>query len=105
MRSPWDSWFSFQSLPTGRVVVVMAIATLLAAADAAKGQSVAKACMACHDFAKGGPNRAGPNLWGVVGRKHGSAAGFAYSEAMAAKSAGSGSPRGTIAWNNATWPR
>ena len=33
MRSPWDSWFSFQSLPTGRVAVLMAIATLLAAAD------------------------------------------------------------------------
>lgn len=33
MRSPLDSWFNFRSLPTGRVLVVMAIATLLAAAD------------------------------------------------------------------------
>ena len=73
--------------PAGGEEPAVSLGTLLAAADAAKGQSVAKACMACHDFAKGGPNRAGPNLWGVVGRKHGSAAGFAYSEAMAAKSA------------------
>lgn len=60
---------------------------LLAAADPAKGEAVAKACAACHDFNKGGPNKVGPNLWGVVGRNHGSVAGFAYSEALAAKSA------------------
>ncbi len=73
--------------PAGGEEPAVSLGTLLASADAAKGQSVAKACMACHDFAKGGPNKVGPNLWGVVGRKHGSAAGFAYSEAMAAKSA------------------
>lgn len=33
MPSPLDSLFTFRSLPTGRVLVVMAIATLLAAAD------------------------------------------------------------------------
>lgn len=60
---------------------------LLAAADATKGKDVAKACLACHDLSKGGPNKVGPNLWGVVGRNHGSAAGFAYSDAMAAKKA------------------
>ncbi|MCX7350016.1 MAG: cytochrome c family protein [Alphaproteobacteria bacterium] len=57
---------------------------MLASADATKGQAVFKACQACHDGSKGGPNKVGPNLWGVVGRMHGSHEGFAYSDAMAA---------------------
>lgn len=57
---------------------------LLASADATKGQAVFKACAACHDASKGGPNKVGPNLWGIVGRNHGIHEGFAYSEAMAA---------------------
>ena len=59
------------------------LGTLLASADATKGQAVFKACAACHDGSKGGPNKVGPNLWGVVGRMHGSHEGFTYSEAMA----------------------
>ena len=59
----------------------------MASADATKGLATAKACAACHDFTKGGPNKVGPNLYGVVMRKHGSHEGFTYSEAMAAKSA------------------
>lgn len=57
---------------------------LLASADATKGQAVFKACQACHDGTKGGPNKVGPNLWGIVGRMHGSHEGFTYSDAMAA---------------------
>lgn len=57
---------------------------MLASADATKGQAVFKACAACHDASKGGPNKVGPNLWGIVGRNHGIHEGFAYSDAMAA---------------------
>ena len=57
---------------------------MLASADATKGQAVFKACAACHDPSKDGPNKVGPNLWGIVGRMHGVHEGFAYSEAMAA---------------------
>lgn len=57
---------------------------MLASADATKGQATFKTCQACHDGTKGGPNKVGPNLWGVVGRMHGSHEGFSYSEAMAA---------------------
>lgn len=60
------------------------LGTMLAAADAAKGQTVFKACAACHDASKGGPNKVGPNLWGIVGRNHGVHEGFSYSDAMAA---------------------
>ncbi|MFN0192693.1 MAG: c-type cytochrome [Aestuariivirga sp.] len=71
----------------GEAAAAVPLGTLLAKADPAKGQTAAKACAACHDFNKGGPNKTGPNLFGVVGRNHGSVAGFAYSEAMAGKSA------------------
>lgn len=70
----------------GGETATVALGTLLASADAGKGQAASKACAACHDFTKGGPNKTGPNLWGVVGRKHGSHEGFTYSAAMAAKS-------------------
>jgi cytochrome c len=69
----------------GDAAPAVSLGALLAKADPAKGEAAAKACAACHDFSKGGPNKTGPNLYGVVGRNHGSVAGFAYSEAMAAK--------------------
>ncbi len=56
--------------------------TDLAKADVAAGEAVSQKCASCHNFANGGPNQTGPNLWGVIGRKPGSHAGFAYSSAM-----------------------
>lgn len=58
------------------------LGTLLASADAGVGKQKVQLCMSCHDFTQGGPNRIGPNLWGVVGRPVASHAGFAYSPAM-----------------------
>jgi len=58
---------------------------LLAKADPAKGQNAFKKCMACHTADKGGPNKVGPNLYGVVGRPAASHAGFGYSAALKAK--------------------
>jgi cytochrome c len=58
---------------------------LLASSDVKRGETAAKKCQACHTFEKGGPNRVGPNLWGVVGRNKASHAGFNYSAAMKAQ--------------------
>ncbi|HMK68817.1 MAG TPA: cytochrome c family protein [Stellaceae bacterium] len=43
------------------------IGPLLAAASVDAGKTVAKKCVACHTFDKGGRNGVGPNLWSVVG--------------------------------------
>jgi cytochrome c len=59
------------------------VTPLLAKVDVAAGEAAAKKCAACHTFDKGGPNRVGPNLFDVVGRKPASQPGFAYSKPMA----------------------
>jgi len=61
------------------------IEKLLASATVDRGQSTARACLACDNFQKGGPNGIGPNLFGVVGRPKASEPGFSYSDAMKAK--------------------
>jgi cytochrome c len=58
------------------------IIPLLASANAQAGQAVAKQCTSCHTFEKGGPNRVGPNLWGVVGGDKAHAQGFNYSQVL-----------------------
>ncbi|CAN5478360.1 c-type cytochrome [soil metagenome] len=41
-------------------------------------------CAECHSIGKDGADAVGPNLWGVIGRKAGSKADFAYSDALKA---------------------
>lgn len=58
------------------------ILALIAAADVAKGEKIAKACAACHTFNKGGANGVGPNLYNTVGGPKDHAPGYAYSGAL-----------------------
>lgn len=60
------------------------IEKLLQTASVEKGGAASKKCASCHTFEKGGPNRTGPNLFGVVGRPRATLAGFNYSAAMKA---------------------
>ncbi len=57
---------------------------LVAAADIARGEKLAKACAACHSFEKGGPNGVGPYLWNTVNKPKHHASGFSYSGALTA---------------------
>ncbi|MBX9741693.1 MAG: cytochrome c family protein [Beijerinckiaceae bacterium] len=58
---------------------------LLAKADAKRGETLSKPCAACHTFEKGGADKIGPHLYGVVARPIASASGFAYSDALKGK--------------------
>jgi cytochrome c2 len=57
-------------------------AALVAAADLAEGEKLFRRCAACHAV-EAGKNKAGPSLFGIVGRDIASADGFSYSDALA----------------------
>lgn len=56
--------------------------TVLKTADVAKGKQISQKCQQCHDLSKGGPDKIGPNLWGIVNRPRASRSSFSYSSAM-----------------------
>ena len=63
------------------------LATLPAAyqgADIENGKHKFVQCAACHTLTQGGPNMIGPNLYGVFGRKAGTATGYDYSDGVKA---------------------
>ncbi len=57
------------------------LATLLASADAAKGETAFAKCTACHTIAAGGADGVGPNIHAIMGKAK-AAGGFAYSSAL-----------------------
>lgn len=58
---------------------------LLLPANITAGQAVSAKCASCHTFTQGGANGTGPNLYGTLGKKPGTHAGYSYSPAMAAE--------------------
>ncbi len=79
--------------------LVAATAALLAgpahaAGDAEEGAKVFRRCAVCHTAEEGGPNKIGPNLWGVIGSTSGTrSTGFRYSKALR---------DAALAWNDDT---
>ncbi|MGO3931127.1 cytochrome c family protein [Rhodopseudomonas pseudopalustris] len=91
--------------PQGTPAPSEPIEKLLQTASIDKGATAAKKCATCHAFEKGGPNRTGPNLFGVVDRARAAVPGFNYSAAMKAAGGSWGieelnafiaSPKGTV---------
>ncbi len=64
------------------------LSALYASADVAAGEKfVETKCTTCHDVSKGGANKVGPHIWGVVNRPVASISDFNYSAAMKAHAA------------------
>jgi len=74
------------------------IAHYLQTADVARGQNQFSRCQTCHTIDQGGAALQGPNLWGRMGSRIASVAGFNYSEALRGKAGESWT------WDNmSTW--
>jgi cytochrome c len=75
-----------QILGTLSAMALLAIAAPAAAAGnvAAGGDLFDSYCSDCHSVSPRGTNKKGPSLFNVVGRRAGTVAGFAYSDAMKA---------------------
>ncbi|MBT0671014.1 cytochrome c family protein [Novosphingobium profundi] len=84
--------FALSTLSMAAAAAV-AMTPSVASADAARGKTLFMRCMACHTVNKGGANKVGPNLAGVVGRKSASVKGFNYSAAM---------KKANLTWDQAT---
>ena len=65
-------------------VVKLNIKEILAIGNLAHGEKVFKKCSACHVVAKGGKNKIGPALYGIVGKASAVSEGYSYSKAMKA---------------------
>jgi len=59
------------------------IGPLMANADAARGQQLSKPCVQCHTFEKGGANKIGPNLFGVMEENIAQVSNYQFSPALA----------------------
>jgi cytochrome c len=60
------------------------IEPLLAKADPKRGEQLAKVCVQCHTFNKGGANKIGPNLWDITEEGMAEVPNYQFSAAMAA---------------------
>ncbi|HYM17248.1 MAG TPA: cytochrome c family protein [Micropepsaceae bacterium] len=82
MNKNWISAVTV-SIAAAGLIAATTVAQGAAAGDAKNGAQVfMENCGVCHTAEKGAPNKIGPNLFGVVGRKSATAPGYMYSPAM-----------------------
>ena len=89
-------WLCPFTLATGAVAEPAGTRPERILGDPVAGQRKFIVCRSCHSISSAGPNVTGPNLFGVYGRKAGTAPGYAYSRAL--KQTG-------IVWTDATLDR
>jgi cytochrome c len=71
------------ALAAALALACLGVAVANAAGDAAKGKAAfVRQCAICHTVEKDGDNRLGPNLFGIVGKKAGAVANYAYTNAF-----------------------
>ena len=80
---PEDGLVKQVSESANQTVEEVDIASLLAMGNVEHGEKVFKKCTACHVVNKGGENKIGPALYGVLGRKVAAIENYKYSKAMA----------------------
>lgn len=75
--------FAFNVAASSALALACLNGAAQAAGDPAKGQAAfVRQCAICHTTEKGGDNRYGPNLFGIVGKTAGTVPGFAYTNAF-----------------------
>ena len=82
---PKDTGGAGGAAPAADAFSFAKVAAALPNASADSGKEVFKACTQCHTPEKGGANKLGPNLYGIVDRDIGKHAGFTYSPAVSEK--------------------
>ena len=71
------------ALAAALVLACLGTGAAQAAGDAAKGKAAfERQCAICHTVEKGGDNRLGPNLFGIIGKKAGAAPDYTYTNAF-----------------------
>lgn len=82
---------------------VVALATPPAGATDPRNGAAAfvRQCALCHTVDRNGPNRFGPNLFGMIGRRAGTVPGFRYSEAFTRTADWEWSAEALAAWISA----
>jgi cytochrome c len=70
--------------PAQMAAKIEPIEPALAKADPKRGEQLIKPCVQCHTFEKGGANKIGPNLFGIMDENIAAVPNYQFSQALAA---------------------
>jgi cytochrome c len=79
---PHEMGYEIEGVEEEAAEEAVPLATLLAEADASRGEALFAKCMSCHTINPGGTTGIGPNLHGIMGQPVAQIPGFAFSSAL-----------------------